>query len=79
MSARGLDEAGALRFRAVRRDDSTGEIAERVGEVAVTVQTTPVEHRVNMARFRQRIKRGSREPKGMSSRSRLRETLGISR
>lgn len=71
-----LYEAVALGLAAIRKSSWNEGIAENVA-VRVLVRDTPVEHTVELKAFTRWLETQGRTPKDITTRSRVREILGI--
>ena len=79
VTASTLYEAVALGLVAIREQDWTGEIAEGLNTVEVSVTAVPVMHSVKMQDFNKWLSRKGGTPSDISQRSHIRQILGLGR
>lgn len=77
VTASTLYEAVALGLVAVREHDWTGDIAEGLNTVDVSVKTVSVMHSVTMQDFKKWLNRKGGTPKEITQRNQIRRILGI--
>ena len=77
VTASTLYEAVALGLVAIREHGWTGEIAEGINSVDVSVNTVPVMHSVRMQDFRKWLGRNGGAPNEITQRNHVRRILGI--
>jgi hypothetical protein len=77
VTAETLYEAVALGLLAVRGNDWVMEIAQGLNAVQVSVVDIPVEHSVKIQDFNAWLERTAGSPKEISTRSRIKDILGL--
>jgi hypothetical protein len=77
VTASSLYEAVALGLVAIQGQDWTGDIAEGLNTVDVSVSTVSVIHSVRMQDFRKWLERNGGKPNEITQRKHIRTVLGI--
>jgi hypothetical protein len=77
VTASSLYEAVALGLMAIQGQDWTGDIAEGLNTVDVSISTVAVMHSVRMQDFRKWLERNGGTPKEITLRNHIRQALGI--
>lgn len=77
VTASSLYEAVALGLAAIREQDWTGDIAEGLNKVDVSVSAVSVMHSVKMQDFKKWLVRNGGTPKEITQRNHVRRVLGI--